>query len=183
MLCCVEVWSRPILKRSASYRDRHVAAAEWNPDLSQSASQFANVAIDQTRNRVSIPQAVTSGFRVAPQSTAGQRSDSSHEARLANHQKYVLYPPSRLPDGIKQSLTPPTFPATQAQPLQVALEGSQAIVEPPYCRPSCPCNTTSRTTEKARFNPSSSSIVKIHVPYRTVQYSIVSLCSNSISSA
>ncbi|KAF6767082.1 Transcription factor IIS, N-terminal [Kalmanozyma brasiliensis GHG001] len=84
----IEVWSRPVLKRSSSYRDRHVASAEWNRDL---LSQRANVPIqgvvDTGRRNVGIPQAVTSGFRVAPQSTAGQRSDSNHDARMANHKR------------------------------------------------------------------------------------------------
>ncbi|EPQ26043.1 uncharacterized protein PFL1_06496 [Pseudozyma flocculosa PF-1] len=83
----IEVWSRPVLKRSASYRDRHVAAAEWHPEMSNSQGLTSTQIIDNGRRNVSIPQAVTSGFRVAPQSTAGQKSDSSHEARLANHQR------------------------------------------------------------------------------------------------
>ncbi|KAN0061126.1 Transcription factor iws1 [Thecaphora frezii] len=85
----IEVWSRPVLKRSASYRDRHVAAAEWNPELSSSQQPGLTTSqiVDNGRRNVSIPQAVTSGFRIAPQSTAGQRSDSSHEARLANTQR------------------------------------------------------------------------------------------------
>ncbi|SPO28110.1 related to SPN1 - Spt6-interacting putative elongation factor [Ustilago trichophora] len=85
----IEIWSRPVLKRSSSYRDRHVASAEWNPDAygQRAAPAFAGQVADNGRRNVGIPQAVTAGFRVAPQSTAGQRSDSSHEARMANHKR------------------------------------------------------------------------------------------------
>ncbi|SOV06967.1 related to SPN1 - Spt6-interacting putative elongation factor [Ustilago sp. UG-2017a] len=85
----IEIWSRPVLKRSSSYRDRHIASAEWNPDAF--GQRFANTGAaqvkDNGRRNVGIPQAVTAGFRVAPQSTAGMRSDSSHEARMANHKR------------------------------------------------------------------------------------------------
>lgn len=85
----IEIWSRPVLKRSSSYRDRHVASAEWNPDAygQRAAPAFAGQVADNGRRNVGIPQAVTAGFRVAPQSTAGQRSDSGHEARMANHKR------------------------------------------------------------------------------------------------
>ncbi|SPO28623.1 related to SPN1 - Spt6-interacting putative elongation factor [Ustilago trichophora] len=85
----IEIWSRPVLKRSSSYRDRHVASAEWNPDAygQRAAPAFPRKVADNGRRNVGIPQAVTAGFRVAPQSTAGQRSDSSHDARLANHKR------------------------------------------------------------------------------------------------
>lgn len=87
----IEIWSRPVLKRSSSYRDRHIASAEWAPDpLSQRSAPRLNTATPGSENRrnVGIPQAVTAGFRVAPQSTAGQRSgDSNHQARMANHKR------------------------------------------------------------------------------------------------
>ncbi|TKY89923.1 hypothetical protein EX895_001220 [Sporisorium graminicola] len=86
----IEIWSRPVLKRSSSYRDRHVASAEWAPDpLSQRAVPRLATATPGSENRrnVGIPQAVTAGFRVAPQSSAGQRSDSNHQARMANHKR------------------------------------------------------------------------------------------------
>ncbi|CBQ68400.1 related to SPN1-Spt6-interacting putative elongation factor [Sporisorium reilianum SRZ2] len=86
----IEIWSRPVLKRSSSYRDRHIASAEWAPDpLSQRAAPRLATATPGSDNRrnVGIPQAVTAGFRVAPQSSAGQRSDSNHQARMANHKR------------------------------------------------------------------------------------------------
>lgn len=85
----IEIWSRPVLKRSSSYRDRHVQSAEWNPDpYGQRAVRSTLTATQDTgRRNVGIPQAVSAGFRVAPQSVAGQRSDSNHEARQANHQR------------------------------------------------------------------------------------------------
>ncbi|PWN50913.1 hypothetical protein IE53DRAFT_374362 [Violaceomyces palustris] len=86
----IEIWSRPILKRSSSYRDRHVQAAEWNPDMANSSQVTVSASPGDGNNRrnVSIPQAVTSGFRIAPKSSVGaNKSDSSHEARLANHHR------------------------------------------------------------------------------------------------
>lgn len=93
----IEIWSRPVLKRSSSYRDRHVASAEWNPDAfgsQRTASQF----VDSGRRNVGIPQAVVAGFRVAPKGVAGQRSDSGHEARMANHKRLNQFK-SRLKDA------------------------------------------------------------------------------------
>ncbi|GAC92486.1 transcription factor [Pseudozyma hubeiensis SY62] len=85
----IEIWSRPVLKRSSSYRDRHVASAEWNRDALSQQQQRAGVGEvgNSNRRNVGIPQAVTAGFSVAPQSIAGQRSDSGHEARMANHKR------------------------------------------------------------------------------------------------
>ncbi|SNX85207.1 related to SPN1 - Spt6-interacting putative elongation factor [Melanopsichium pennsylvanicum] len=84
----IEIWSRPVLKRSSSYRDRHVAKAEWNADAFGQRVMIATGEVkDSGRRNVGIPQSVVAGFRVAPQSVAGQRSDSSHEARLANHKR------------------------------------------------------------------------------------------------
>lgn len=66
---------------------------------SASASQI----VDNGRRNVGIPQAVTAGFRVAPQSTAGQRSDSSHEARMANHKRYVFFFPVTIESGASKN--------------------------------------------------------------------------------
>lgn len=89
----VEVWTRPILKRSASYRDRHVAQAEWNqhsPHNQSSQLTEAAFATDKTRRHVGIPQAITTGFQVAPRNrVAGSTNDHEHQSRLANHQRYV----------------------------------------------------------------------------------------------
>ncbi|PWZ03689.1 hypothetical protein BCV70DRAFT_197891 [Testicularia cyperi] len=84
----IEVWSRPVLKRSSSYRDRHVQSAEWSQDaITQRSALSGSQIADNSRRNVGIPSAVSSGFRVAPQSIAGQRSDNGHEARQANQQR------------------------------------------------------------------------------------------------
>ncbi|KAG8940135.1 Transcription factor iws1 [Tulasnella sp. 424] len=78
----VDVWSRPILKRSASYRDRQIPVAA-EPSMSQSQPKQKLVQILQKakeeasrsrRNAVRIPERDFSTFTVAPSSrmpTAG----------------------------------------------------------------------------------------------------------------
>lgn len=106
----VEVWTRPILKRSASYRDRHVDQAEWHQNAPHNPSSVLTEAAfltDKSRRHVGIPQSVSTGFQVAPRNrVAGSAEDHEHQSRLANHQRYVAT-------------------LTQPQPLQVALEGRQ----------------------------------------------------------
>ncbi|WFD30537.1 Transcription factor iws1 [Malassezia sp. CBS 17886] len=84
----IEVWTRPIMKRSASYRDRQVAHAEWSQNSPHNpSSRVANVVGNQdaARRHVSIPQTVTSGFRVAPKTRPEERSnDHDHRSRVAN---------------------------------------------------------------------------------------------------
>ena len=57
----IEVWSRPILKRSASYRDRHVVQAEWHQDSPYNpSSQLASAHVDNSgRRNVGIPASVS----------------------------------------------------------------------------------------------------------------------------
>jgi transcription factor IWS1 len=90
----IEVWTRPILKRSASYRDRHIAQAEWHqnsPHNPSSQLSDAAFATDKTRRHVGIPQAVTTGFQVAPRNRAtGRTNDQDHQTRIANHQRCVV---------------------------------------------------------------------------------------------
>ncbi|WFD26571.1 Transcription factor iws1 [Malassezia nana] len=89
----IESWTRPVLKRSASYRDRHVAQAEWHQNSPQNLSNHLSEAVyatDKTRRHVGIPQAVTTGFQVAPKNkVAGSSNDHDHQTRLANHQRCV----------------------------------------------------------------------------------------------
>lgn len=98
----IEVWTRPILKRSASYRDRHVSQAEWyqnSPHNPSSQVTSATVSTDKTRRHVGIPQAVTTGFQVAPRShVSGSGNDHEHRARIANHQRLNRFK-SRLKDA------------------------------------------------------------------------------------
>lgn len=89
----IETWTRPILKRSASYRDRHVAQADWHQNSPQNQSSHlteAAFATDKTRRHVGIPPSVTTGFQVAPKNrVAGSSNDHDHQTRLANHQRYA----------------------------------------------------------------------------------------------
>lgn len=97
----IEVWTRPILKRSASYRDRHVSQAEWYQNSPYNPSSQVNVApsLDASRRHVGIPQAVTTGFQVAPRShVSGSGNDHDNQSRIANHQRLNRFR-SRLKDA------------------------------------------------------------------------------------
>lgn len=86
----IEVWSRPILKRSASYRDRHVVQAEWHQDSPYNpSSQLASAHVDNSgRRNVGIPASVSTGFQVAPLNhVSGAGGDHGRETRVANHQR------------------------------------------------------------------------------------------------
>lgn len=98
----IEVWTRPILKRSASYRDRHVTQAEWfqnSPYNPSSQAASTALATDPKRRHVGIPQAVTTGFQVAPRShVSGSGNDHENQTRIANHQRLNRFR-SRLKDA------------------------------------------------------------------------------------
>ncbi|WFD44538.1 Transcription factor iws1 [Malassezia psittaci] len=97
----IEVWTRPILKRSASYRDRHISQAEWfSNSMSNVSSQMAQQPTSNKAMRsVGIPQAVTTGFQVAPRShISGSGNDHDNRARIANHQRLNRFK-SRLKDA------------------------------------------------------------------------------------
>lgn len=87
----IEVWSRPILKRSASYRDRHVVQAEWHQDSPHNvSSQLSAVQPDNSaRRNVLIPPSVSTGFQVAPRNQVGGGTDVGRQSRVANHQRCV----------------------------------------------------------------------------------------------
>lgn len=100
----IEAWSRPILKRSASYRAMEIpkAAASYGARRGAAAAAGAGLTQEQrlmlsqgqsqtdpNRRNVSIPQPITGGFKVAPRSVlegaagaGGVVADSS--ARAAN---------------------------------------------------------------------------------------------------
>lgn len=92
-----ETWSRPILKRSSSYRDRQQKIREFQVDPYRSAafrqqlaaSQATGQSASQQSQRVRIPEAVTgNSFRFAPvPSSSHAEPDDSQAARLANRQK------------------------------------------------------------------------------------------------
>ncbi|PWN92254.1 hypothetical protein FA10DRAFT_266044 [Acaromyces ingoldii] len=93
----IETWSRPILKRSSSYRDRQQKIREFQVDPYRSAafrqqlaaSQAKGQSASQQSQRVRIPEAVTgNSFRFAPvPSSSHAEPDDSQAARLANRQK------------------------------------------------------------------------------------------------
>ncbi|PWN33546.1 uncharacterized protein FA14DRAFT_190694 [Meira miltonrushii] len=91
----IESWSRPILKRSSSYRDRQQAIREYNADGTVRNSQrtlasqkAAAQAASQASIRARIPESVTgNAFRYAPVSSLGNDLDDSQLSRLAEKQK------------------------------------------------------------------------------------------------
>ncbi|EEB07129.1 transcription elongation factor complex subunit Iws1 [Schizosaccharomyces japonicus yFS275] len=66
----VNEWSRPIIKRSANYRDRAVSVVTLNPEMlrRQRSSAMMSHADDGTENsdRTVIPQSVSSKYQIAP---------------------------------------------------------------------------------------------------------------------
>lgn len=93
-----EAWSRPILKRSASYRAMDVRKAAYVSSASQSQS-FADLPelqsqSDPSRRNVSIPQPVAGGFKVAPRSLlsssvdAGGDSGSGGDAMMGGDERF-----------------------------------------------------------------------------------------------
>lgn len=91
----IESWSRPILKRSSSYRDRQQAIREYTADSSIRNSQrslasqkAAAQAASQASIRARIPESVTgNAFRYAPVSSMGNDLDDSQLSKLAERQK------------------------------------------------------------------------------------------------
>jgi len=90
----VSVWSRPIIKRSASYRDRHIPIApEQDPDVPARQAErlnsiLARAKLENERNRVRqnavmIPQANLGSYTVAPRSLAGVKTNTSVDQDVA----------------------------------------------------------------------------------------------------
>ena len=85
-----EIWSRPILKRSSSYRTRNVPQAEERRRRRPSPNEFEETPTqtDSSRRHVSIPQSVQTGYSVAPKSNTGASGqEESHQARMINHKR------------------------------------------------------------------------------------------------
>ncbi|KAF8520249.1 hypothetical protein BU17DRAFT_89260 [Hysterangium stoloniferum] len=90
----VSIWSRPIIKRSASYRDRHIPIAPL-PDADAPARQAErlNAILARAReenkrkgvrkNAVSIPQASLGSYTVAPRHSAGLKPNASVDQDVA----------------------------------------------------------------------------------------------------
>ena len=124
----VEVWTRPILKRSASYRDRQVAPAEWHQNSPVNPSNHLHESAfvaNKNRRHVGIPQSVTTGFQVAPRNrVAGSTNDHEHQTRLANYQRYVR---QRRHAGASFKTD---YIFGQIEPLQVAVERRETLEHP-----------------------------------------------------
>ncbi|EJD49608.1 hypothetical protein AURDEDRAFT_100530 [Auricularia subglabra TFB-10046 SS5] len=81
----VAAWSRPIIKRSASYRDRHVPTVDLDADATRTTEKLNAIlargrAADVGRirkNAVSIPQQVVGTYTVAPRSNIAPRPQDS----------------------------------------------------------------------------------------------------------
>lgn len=75
----VELWSRPILKRSSSYRTLSVPQA--NATLQDTGAEFDRIAskVDPKRRNVSMPQSVKTNYTYAPRGMAGASDGTGHE--------------------------------------------------------------------------------------------------------
>ncbi|CAO1620863.1 unnamed protein product [Parajaminaea phylloscopi] len=99
----IEAWSRPILKRSASYRAIEIPKSGnyyAGGGLSQSQastllalSQDPSADIDPKRRNVSIPQPVSGGYKVAPRSyidpsmAGGEGGDAAVRSAIASRER------------------------------------------------------------------------------------------------
>lgn len=75
----VAAWSRPIIKRSSSYRDRHIPTIDLDADAARGAGEKLNAILARGRaadkgkmrkNMASIPQTSLATYTVAPKSNA-----------------------------------------------------------------------------------------------------------------
>lgn len=86
----VELWSRPILKRSASYRT--LAVPQADATLADTGADYDTIAktIDPKRRNVSVPQSVKTNYTYAPRAmaSAGTGQEESQQAtRLVNRRR------------------------------------------------------------------------------------------------
>jgi len=89
----VSVWSRPIIKRSASYRDRHIPLApEQDPDAPTRQAERLNAILARAKeesdnrvrkNAVAIPRAILGSYTVAPRALSGVRNNPSVDQDVA----------------------------------------------------------------------------------------------------
>lgn len=86
----VAAWSRPILKRSASYRDRTLAVADIDPTSARKAVKLSQILAKGRaeevgrvrRNAVRIPGREMAAFNVVPRSNVGMSGLGSQQAHL-----------------------------------------------------------------------------------------------------
>lgn len=82
----VAAWSRPILKRSASYRDRALAVADVDPSNTRKAIKLSQILAKGRaeevgrirRNAVRIPGREMAAFNVVPRNMPGSGSQQAH---------------------------------------------------------------------------------------------------------
>lgn len=83
LMLSIESWSRPILKRSSSYRDRQQARKEYQADPTRTlqrskGSQLANQSSSQ---RARIPESVTgNAFKYAPVTSISEHPDETRSS-------------------------------------------------------------------------------------------------------
>ncbi|KAE8211992.1 hypothetical protein CF327_g4307 [Tilletia walkeri] len=95
----IEIWSRPIIKKSSSFRDRSLARADHDPSNSvqfvgsQSAAAAGGGSQDPSQsganaNRMRVPQAVT-GYSIVPRSAIGSSGNGEglSQTRMKNAAK------------------------------------------------------------------------------------------------
>jgi len=94
----VSAWSRPIIKRSASYRDRHIPLApEQDPDAPVRQTERLNAILNRARaqnentrvrkNAVTIPQANLGSYTVAPRALSGVKANTSVDQDVERRRK------------------------------------------------------------------------------------------------
>ncbi|KAL9931299.1 hypothetical protein V8E36_009809 [Tilletia maclaganii] len=111
----IEIWSRPIIKKSSSFRDRSMEKADFDPSAVQfvgsqgasgaaSSSQGSQVPLSAgAASRVRVPQAVT-GYSVVPRSMVGVGGggggggESASQSRMKNAAKLRTFK-SKLKDS------------------------------------------------------------------------------------
>ncbi|KAF8583718.1 hypothetical protein K439DRAFT_1634130 [Ramaria rubella] len=94
----VSIWSRPIIKRSASYRDRHIPVApEQDPDAPVRQTERLNAILARARlenengrvrkHAVTIPQSNLGSYTVAPRALAGVKANTSVDQDVARRRQ------------------------------------------------------------------------------------------------
>jgi transcription factor SPN1 len=86
----VAAWSRPILKRSASYRDRTLAIADVDSNTTRKAVKLSQILAQGRaeeagrirRNAVRIPGREMAAFNVVPRSNVGMSGSGSQQAHF-----------------------------------------------------------------------------------------------------
>ncbi|KAF8322619.1 hypothetical protein DL93DRAFT_2071491 [Clavulina sp. PMI_390] len=86
----VQTWSRPILKRSASYRDRTLVTADVDPASGKKPIKLSQILAQGRiedagrvrRNAVRIPQRAMPAFEIVPKSNVGTSGTNSQQTLI-----------------------------------------------------------------------------------------------------